>query len=203
MRLGVLGGTFDPVHVGHLLVAEQVRECLQLDEVLFVPAGQPWFKMGQRVTCARHRLAMLELAVVGNLRCRVSDMEIRRPGPSYTADTLEELGRERGGEVELYVIVGLDALNQMHRWHEPQRVLDLATVVGIARPGVEDRDRDSLDSIRRGASKEVMVLKGLRIDISASDIRQRVSRGLSIRYRVPDEVASYIHEHGLYRGYCW
>ena len=201
MKLGVFGGTFDPIHLGHLIVAEEVRERLGLDEVMFVPAGQPWLKSDVAVTDARHRLAMVERATEATPYFTVSDVEIRRSGPSYTSDTLEELTRSLGGGVDFYVIVGLDALGEVDRWQRPRRMLELSTLVGVVRPGAEELDRGPLDSVYPGASKEVLVIDGPLIGISGTEIRARVRDGLSIRHRVPAQVEAYIHGHGVYATY--
>ena len=200
MKLGVFGGTFDPVHTGHLIVAQEAMARLRLDEILFVPAGRPWLKEGHELTDARHRLDMVELAVKGTPGFRVSGMEIERPGPSYTADTLKRLKKDRGSDTDLYVIVGLDALNELDRWHKPGLVFELAVVVGKARPGAQQVDSDVLESVRKSASDEVVLIEGPVIDISGTDIRRRVSEGLPIRYLVPESVEAYIREHGLYGG---
>ena len=198
MRIGIFGGTFDPIHNGHLAVAEYVRTEMVLDQVLFIPAGRPWFKEGQTVTDGKHRLEMTRLAVADNPHFVVSDMEVRRGGPTYTVDTLAGLRRELGGGVDFYFILGIDALNELPRWRRPRDVLDMATVVGIARPGAEAVDRAALESIRDGASDEVMILDGPLIDISAADIRRRMSEGLSVRGIIPQAVEDYAKRHVLY-----
>ncbi len=198
MKLGIFGGTFDPVHMGHLIVAEEARQRLGLDEVVFVPAGQPWLKSGLEITDAGHRLAMLELAVAPNPYFRLSDTEVRRPGPSYTVDTLEEMVAGRGDGPELYVIVGLDALAELGRWWRPQRLLELGTLVAVARPGFQDLDRAAVESVRPGASDQVLVIDEPLIGISGTEIRRRVAEGLSIKHRVPAPVEAYIYERGLY-----
>jgi nicotinate-nucleotide adenylyltransferase len=186
------------VHLGHLIVAEEVMARLGLGEVLFVPAGRPWFKDGQQVTGARHRLAMVRLAVEGEINLHISEAEVARPGPSYTADTLEHLKRERGAETDLYVVVGLDALAEIDRWHRPERVLELCTLVGVARPGSDTLDRSALDSVAAGAGASVILVDGPMIGISSTEIREKVAGGKSVRYLVPPAVETYIHEHGLY-----
>lgn len=196
-RVGVFGGTFDPIHLGHLIAAEDARERLGLDEVLFIPAGQPWFKAGAAVSAAQHRLAMARLAVKGNPRFRVSDIEIRRPGPSYTIDTLEALAAERPG-AELYVLLGLDALREMRRWRDPGRVFAMARVVGMARPGAS-LDFAELDAAAPDAVHRALIVDGPRVDISGTDIRRRIAAGLSVRYRLPSDVADYARRHGLYK----
>ncbi len=199
MRLGIFGGAFDPVHMGHLVIAEYVREILGLDRVLFVPAGEPWFKTGQYVTDGHHRLEMVSLAIADNPHFDGSDIELQRDGPSYTFDTLTALRKEVGDSPEFVVILGIDALNELHRWHRAAKVLDMTTVVGVGRPGAIEVDRAALDSVRAGASDEVTIIEGPLIDVSATDIRQRVFEGRSIRYRVPDAVGEYIYRHRLYR----
>ena len=199
MKLGVFGGTFDPIHTGHLIVADQARASLGLDEMLFVPAGRPWLKDEQPVTEASHRLRMVELAVAPDPCFRASDMEVERPGPTYSADTLKELKDALGSDSEFYLIVGMDALNEVGRWHQPEQVFELSTVVAVPRPGTERLDSAELDAVRQGVSKKVVVLDGPLIGISSTEIRRRVGRGLSIRYLVPESVDAYIAEHGLYR----
>ena len=196
MRLGVFGGTFDPIHTGHLIVAEDARAALSLDEVLFVPAGEPWFKSYRRITPARHRLAMVRLAIEGNPHFSATDVEIARSGPSYTVDTLAPLRQERP-DAELFVILGVDALREIDRWHEPRRLFQTAQVVGMARPGAS-LDPSVLNAAIPGASDRLRILDSALIDISGTDIRRRASDGESLRYRVPPSVAAYIRAEGLY-----
>lgn len=200
MRLGIFGGTFDPIHIGHLIVADHLYERLRLGRVLFIPAGEPWFKTRQYVTDGHHRLEMVTLAITANLHLEASDVELRRTGPTYTVDTLTALREEMGDEAEFFVIAGSDALNELHRWHRVADVLDMATVVGVGRPSAIEVDKMALDSIRDGASDEISIIDGPLIGVSATDIRQRVSQGRSIRYLVPRVVEEYIYRHGLYRG---
>lgn len=199
MRLGIFGGTFDPVHTGHLIVAEFFREVLFIDRVLFVPAGEPWFKTGQYITDGNHRLEMVKLAIADNPHFAASDIELRRDGPTYTFDTLTTLRDQVSDGTEFTVILGVDALNELHRWHRAVDVLNMASVVGVTRPGATKVDRAALDSIREGASDDVTIVDGSLIDISATDIRVRVSEGRSIKYRVPQAVDEYIYRHGLYQ----
>ena len=198
MKLGVFGGTFDPVHVGHLMVAEDARVELGLDTVLFITAGEPWLKAGRPLSAARHRVEMVRRAVLDNPGFRESSMEVDRPGPSYSVDTLEALREGPVGDVDLFLLVGLDALRELGRWHRPQRIFELSTVVGIARPGAEKIDRDALDRISLQAGQDVVILDKRLVNVSSSDIRSRVSAGQSIRYLVPETVEEYICEHGLY-----
>ena len=197
MRLGVFGGTFDPVHTGHLVAAETALEAADLDSVMFVPAGEPWLKDGEVVGTKRDRMRMVELAIEGNDRFMPSDMELQRPGPTYSVDTLEELRNQRPGD-QLFLIAGMDALADFGRWSRPQRVIELATLVGVARPGHGRLDRVQLDGIRPGAAGQVIVAEGPLLDVSATDLRQRFIRGASVRYLVPEAVERYIYENGLY-----
>ena len=197
MRLGVFGGTFDPVHAGHLVAAETAREAATLDAVMFVPAGQPWLKDGDVLGGKRDRMRMVELAIEGNSQFLASDMELHRPGPTYSADTLEELVDRRPGD-ELFLIVGMDALGDFDRWSRPRRVLELAKLVAVARPGHSGLDAAQLDGISPGASGNVIAAVGPVIGVSATDVRRRLGRGASIRYLVPKAVESYIYRHGMY-----
>ena len=199
MRLGIFGGTFDPIHNGHLIVAEHVRKELDLARVLFIPASRPWFKAEQDLTDAKHRLEMVRLANGGqSLTFEVSDIETHREGPTYTVDTLVALREEMGGSVDFYLILGVDALNELHRWRRPCEVLDMATVVGVARAGAVSADRAALESIREGASDEVVLLGGPLVDISAADVRRRMAEGLSVKGLIPQAVEDYTKRHSLY-----
>ena len=198
MKLGVFGGTFDPVHNGHLAAAEHARTEVDLDQVLFIPAGQPWFKAGRIVSDAEHRLEMTRIATAGNPHFTVSDMEVLRDGPTYTIDTLAALRQEMGAGVEFCVILGADALNELHRWRRPAAVLGMATVVGVMRAGTDAVDRAALESIRDGASDEVIIVDGPLVDISAADVRQRMKEGLSVRGLIPPGVEDYAKRYGLY-----
>ncbi len=198
LRVGVFGGTFDPVHVGHLIAAERATELLHLDKMLFVPAGEPWFKAGEPVTDAGHRLNMVRLAVESNPRFSVSDVEVVRPGPSYTIDTLEKLHEDAPPGTEFFLVLGLDALAEIHRWRSPERVFELATVVGVSRPGAEF-DSAILRDIFPSAAERVIMLDVPMVDVGATELRRRAAEGNSLRYLVPDSVERYIREHGLYR----
>ena len=197
MRLGVFGGTFDPVHTGHLVAAETARQAADLDSIMFVPAGEPWLKDGEVVGAKKDRMRMVELAIDGNNRFIGSDMEMRRPGQTYSADTLEALRDQRPGD-QLFLIVGMDALDDFGRWSRPQRILKLATLLGIARPGYNRPDPPNLEDIWPGVSRDVIVAEGPLLDVSSTDIRGRLGRGASVRYLVPEVVERYIYENGLY-----
>lgn len=198
MNIGLLGGTFDPVHVGHLIIAEEVRLKLALDEVLFIPTGQPWLKSERSVASGEHRLEMLKLAISSNPHFKVSTIELERPGPSYSVDTASALKDELGAEVELYFIVGFDALAELPIWKELSRLLDLCQVVGVRRPGYAELDWRSLEQAIPGVSSRVIVVDVPQIDISSTQIRERVAKGLSIRYLVPEAVEGYISKNRLY-----
>jgi len=198
--IGVLGGTFDPVHWGHLAIGESARESLGLSRVLFVPAGRPPHKAAGAVTRAEHRVAMLGAAVADNPAFEVSRIEVDRRGPSYTADTLADLGDDRSiGHSELWFILSEEALAGLPTWHRPDLILDLACLAVVPRAG-RDRVTESWVSERfPGRESRFRWIDGPAIDVSASDIRARASTGRSIRYLVPRAVDAYIAHHGLYR----
>ena len=190
VRVGVLGGTFDPVHNGHLALAAAAREELALDEVLFVPAGLPWRKASREISSDEDRLAMLRLALADEPAYRISMLELERDGPSYTGDTLEALHAERPDD-ELLFLMGEDALTDLPNWVRPERIVDLAKLA-VARRADGGH----------GASggERVVWLKMPLVPVSATDVRERVRRGESIDGMVPLPVAKYIRERGLYRG---
>ena len=198
MRIGILGGTFDPVHLGHLLIAEESRISLGLDQVLFVPAGRPWLKEGQPLTEARHRVRMVELAIASNPHFQVRRNEVDRPGLTYTVDTLAELRSELPAETELFFILGLDAFESFHRWKEPERILELCRLVVVSRPGYADETRDALLAPYRDQADRICLLPVHSVDFSATEIRRRAARGISFRYQAPEAVEGYIVEQGLY-----
>jgi len=198
MNIGVLGGTFDPVHNGHLIVAEEVKTRLNLAEIIFVPAGQPWLKADKPISPAEHRLQMLRLAIADKPYFKLSSIEIERTGPSFTVDTIAELRGQLGSEDELFFIFGWDSLAELPQWREPSRLIKMCYLVAVPRPGYPRPKLKALEVIIRGLSQRVMLMKEPEIDISASAIRERVARGLSIRHLVPEPVNRYIKEHGLY-----
>jgi nicotinate-nucleotide adenylyltransferase len=196
LRLGVLGGTFDPAHLGHLILGEVARQELALDRVVFVPAGQPWRKDGREIAPGADRLQMLRLATEGNPAFEVSMLEIDRPGPSYTEVTLKALQDENPG-AELFFILGGDALTDFPHWHDPQRIAQLATLA-VAKRGDAALAAEAEVGLP-GVHARLCHLRMPRVDINATAIRENVREGRSIRYLVPDAVAAYIKERGLYR----
>ena len=199
MKIGVFGGTFDPIHLGHLIVADEARETLGLDEVLFIPAGRPWVKAGTLVSAACHRMATVAIADRPTPWFRALDLDVKRPGPTYTVDTLLELRSRLGEKADLYLILGLDSVQDMARWHQPAQIFELCTVVGMSRPGVLDLDHAALEDVATNAAARVILLEGPQVSLSGTDLRRRVGEGRSITYRVPEAVEAYIYEHGLYR----
>jgi nicotinate-nucleotide adenylyltransferase len=199
-RIGVFGGSFDPVHMGHLTIAQDAVEQLELNRLIFVPAAVPPHKQDKTLVEGRHRLEMLQLATEANLSFEVSDMELRRGGVSYTFDTIKQVQFEHPG-AELFFIIGLDSLAELHLWRNIEPLLELCTVVPFARGG-EDPARIAEQIQLSNVWKTKLLERLIRIheiEISASDIRMRQAEGLSIRYLVPPEVEMYIAEHHLYR----
>jgi len=202
MRIGLFGGSFNPVHAGHLIASRAVAEHLRLDKLYLVPAAVPPHKVPKNLADATHRLEMLRLATRGESLFEVSDLEINRPGPSYTIVTVEEFRRRLGGSAELFWIIGADSLAELANWYQAERLVDTCRIVTAARPGWDRPDLSALAGRLRPEQIERLkadVLATPRIDISASEIRRRVAAGLSVRYLVPDAVAEYIAAHGLYR----
>jgi len=198
MNIGVLGGTFDPVHNGHLIVAEEAKTRLNLAEIIFVPAGQPWLKADRPISSAEHRLQMLRLALADKPYFKLSTLEIERTGPSYTVDTIAELRDKLGSEDELFFILGWDSLAELPQWREPSRLIKMCYLVAVPRLGCPRPKLKTLEVSIPGLSQRVMLIDKPKIDISASAIRERVARGLSVRHLVPEPVNRYIKEHKLY-----
>jgi len=199
MNIGILGGTFDPVHIGHLAVADEAASRLGLAEVLFVPAGKPWLKADAKILPAEHRLKMVKLAIADKPRFKLSTIEVEREGSTYTVDTIAELRRQFGAGDELFFIIGWDNLADLPRWRQPERLSSMCRLVAVPRVGYPVPDLGSLEAVIPGLSQRVIMLDKPEIDISASVIRERVRRGLSISRLVPEAVARYIKEQGLYR----
>ncbi len=196
--VGIMGGTFDPIHVGHLAVAEEAREALVLDRVLFVPAGQPPHKLPGSVTPARDRVAMVELAIAGNPAFELSTLEIERVGPSFTVDTVEAVARADPGAT-LHLILSAETFAELPTWHEPERLFEAARMAVVPREGYPAPDPAWLGRAFPGREDLVDYLEGPRLGLSSTALRARVAAGRSIRYLVPPAVEAYIAEHQLYR----
>jgi len=196
MRLGLFGGTFDPIHLGHLILAEQCRESCGLGRVWFVVAGEPPHKRGGRTGVA-HRLEMARIAVAGHPAFAVSEIETRRPCPHYSVETLESVCRDNPGE-ELLFLIGADSLADLVSWREPARIAQLATIVVVNRPGIEEVDAANLPDFGPG-SHPLLSVTIPPIGIASTDLRQRLAEGRSIRFLVPRGVEAYIEAQGLYR----
>ena len=193
MRIGVLGGTFDPIHIAHLLLAEQAREQLVLDKVLLIPAGDPWRKAGRDISPAELRLEMVRHAAAGNPYLEVDAREVRREGATYTVETLRELRQEIDADDDLFLILGEDALADLPNWHQPEDLATYATIAVAPREGVVSPRTLPFDP----ASIERIDMP--LVDVSATDLRRRVRLGRSLRYMVPDVVREFIQERGLYQ----
>lgn len=201
-RIGVLGGTFDPVHYGHLVIAEEVYATLNLDEMVFIPTGQPPHKTNEVITSAEHRLAMLELAIASNPHFTISRVDVDRPGPSYTVDTLRLLHEQQGEETAIYFVIGADSLEYFLTWRDPAGILEQLThLVAVRRPGYNESQEyyDRLEARLPGIKQRLLVVEAPQFEISATDLRLRVAEGRPIKYQTPESVEQYIIECGLYQ----
>ena len=198
MRLGLFGGTFDPVHIGHLILAQAVHEELKLDEVWFLPSGCPPHKYSDQISPENNRSEMLEFAIAGDPRFKINKMEFERGGPTYTYETLEILSKEQPDD-ELFFIIGADSLKDFPGWKFPEKIIEMATIVAVNRGSLSE---DHMNKIKLSlpeklrAHVEVVAMPG--IDLSSTEIRYRVQEGKSIRYMVPNAVEAYIRKHELY-----
>jgi nicotinate-nucleotide adenylyltransferase len=204
-RVGVFGGTFDPVHLGHLILAEQCREAGRLDEVWFVPAGKPPHKQDHEITRFEQRVEMIELAIAGQPAFRVDAVERELSGITYTAAVLEELHRRHPGD-ELFLLIGSDSLNDLPLWYQPQRVVASAALLVMLRTRHPAQSAEQLRQALHLPAETPLHIEYVPqppvIDIASHDLRQRVREGRSIRYLVPRAVECYIQEKGLYRAVC-
>lgn len=198
-RVGIMGGTFDPIHIGHLVIAEAAREQLALSEVIFIPAAQPPHKAGREVAPAGHRLHLVQLATESNPFFRVLDVEMKREGPSYSYDTLRALVETHGESTDFYFIVGGDEMNTILTWHRISELFALCRFAAARRQGVPL----SLLEVRERLGEEVLArihpVQAPELEISSTDIRRRLCEGRSIRYLVPEKVEAYICKEGLYQ----
>ncbi len=198
-RIAIMGGTFDPIHHGHLITAEAVREAMDIGTMVFIPAAVPPHKLDREVTPAEHRLRMTELATASNPHFRVSDIELRRQGPSYTIDTIRALQKQYPEDTTFYFIIGADAINELTTWHEVDTLITMCHFIAATRQGTSF-DAEGLYA-RFGERGRAHIHRALtpHIEISSTDIRSRVREGRSIRYLVPQVVREYIEKEGLYR----
>lgn len=200
-RVGIFGGTFDPVHLGHLVLAEQCREQGRLDEVWFVPSARPPHKLGRPLTPFGQRIEMLSLAVAGNPAFRIEPSEKDRPGPSFTVDTLADFGR-RYAACDFFLLIGTDTLKDLPTWRDPAGVVERAALLVGSRPGWPVLSAERLRAelgLPEGAALRVQHVEAPLIDIASRDLRDRAARGRSLRYLVPRAVEVYIEDRGLYR----
>ncbi|MCA8988849.1 MAG: nicotinate-nucleotide adenylyltransferase [Planctomycetaceae bacterium] len=199
MRRGIFGGTFDPVHYGHLILAETCRDTCLLDEVIWLPTFQSPFKSGSQPTDARHRLAMIDLAIAGVAEFRIDPREINRKQVSYTVETLTEMKAEFP-EDELFFLIGADSLRDLPSWKEPERIVSLATIVAVNRQaGQLGRIQSDFEALPESIRERVQIVNMPEIGISATDLRERVEAKSSIRFLTPRPVERYIAENNLYR----
>jgi nicotinate-nucleotide adenylyltransferase len=194
-----MGGTFDPIHLGHLAIAEQARTQLNMTEVIFVPAGDPYFKKSADITSPLHRVSMLTLALLDKACFSVSLIEIERSGPSYAVDTIGKLKERFRTEDDLFFILGWDSLLTLPLWYQPKRLMGLCRFVAALRPGFPQSGIQDLENKLPGIAERIVVLANPLIDISSTQIRDSVRNGLSIDNQVPPKVAEYIKIHGLYQ----
>lgn len=198
MRIGVLGGTFDPPHIGHLVIAQEALTQLKLLQVIFAPTRQPPHKRANDLTPIEHRLAMLRLAIAPHPNFVLSRVDVDREGPTYTVDTLRLLQQQLDADADWYFIMGMDSLANLPMWHTPERLIQLCKLAVFRRPGFE-ANLDELERALPDLRARVEFIPAPRLEIAASDLQRRVRAGLSIAHLVPDAVAAYIAEHRLYR----
>lgn len=191
MKIGLFGGTFDPIHIGHLIIAETVKDTLKLDKIIFIPAANPPHKLGKRITDSRHRLSMIQMAIVDHKDFQLSEIEIAHKSSSYSTETVQ-LFLDLYPSDELLFLIGGDSLKELHTWHEPDRLLKMIKIVVVQRPGI------NLKKVSSCFLDQVIFVDAPLIGISSSNIRQNILEQRSIRYLVPDSVADYIHENKLY-----
>ena len=196
-RVGLLGGTFDPIHIGHLIIGEEARTRLELDTVLFIPSRHPWRKEGREIAPEGDRLAMVAAAIAGNPCFAASSVDLNRPGPTYSVDTVRDVRRQEPA-AELFLILGYDALLDLPNWRDPRLLVESAHIVAMLRPSYWV-DWAAVEQVAPDARQHITVLEMPGVGISSSEVRRRVASGRSIRYWVPDGVSAYIAERGLYR----
>lgn len=196
-RVGIFGGTFDPIHMGHLIVAETIMDEFHLDKVVFIPAAVPPHKLDKRISLAKHRYMMTMLATCSNPRFQVSDMEMHRQGPSYSRDTLAQLIEEHGRDTEFYFIVGADSVENLHTWNRIDELLTMCHFIGASRPGCMP-DMEKIAQRFGPLAEKIHCLETPELEISSTEIRHRVGQKRTIRYIVPETVEQYIYKEKLY-----
>jgi nicotinate-nucleotide adenylyltransferase len=194
-RIGMMGGTFDPIHLGHLAIADDVRDALALERILFVPAGTPPHKPAAEVTPVEHRVAMVAAAIADNPAFELSRIEVDRAGPSYTVDTVEQLAADH----EVTVILSAETFHELPTWHAPDRLFAAARVAVVPREGYPAPDPAWLSTTFPGREDRVTYVGAPHLGVSSTGIRARIAAGRTVRYLVPPAVAAYIADHGLYR----
>jgi len=199
MRIGVLGGAFDPIHLGHLSIAQEAKEKASLSKILFVPTGTPWMKNATEISPARYRLEMAKIAIAGNPYFEVSPLEIEREGISYTVHTLEEIKKEQGAEAEIFLILGMDSIMQISEWKNPEKIKKICTVIAIGRPG-SPRSSAIAEERKQWLGDKAIWIEEVSIEIASSEIRRSVGKSENISHLVPKGVEEYIHKTGLYQG---
>jgi nicotinate-nucleotide adenylyltransferase len=197
-RLGILGGTFDPIHIGHLILAEEARDLLGLDQVLLAPAADPPHKREQGKSLATHRIKMVELAIADNPHLALSRIDVDRPGPHYTLDMMRLLQAQHGPGVEFFFLMGLDSLVDLPTWHRPAELMQQCRLIAFSRPDA-DFDWTVLEAALPGVRQRVGLLPMPLMQISSRDLRQRAQQGRPLRYQVLPQIEQYIHEQRLYR----
>ncbi len=202
MRIGILGGTFDPPHIGHLILAEEAWAQLELDRVLLVPAGDPPHKRGQPLSPAFHRVRMVELAIADNPHLELSRVDVERPGPHYTIDMIHILRERFPPGTELFFLMGLDSLAELPRWHRAAELIAACRLVALSRPDVR-LNWAELEAALPGIRQRVILLDMPELEIASHVLQQRVRQGRPIRYQVVPAVEAYIYRHGLYRSPSW
>lgn len=198
-RIGLMGGTFDPVHLAHLHIAEESRQAFALDEVRFIPAAQPPHKQDKKIASARQRIKMVELAIAGNPAFVLDLLEMQRQGPSYSWLTVQELKVRMGQETELYFITGSDSINDLPTWNHAKDLVAACHFIGTTRPEVPFNEQVLQNFFGHELRQRIHELRIPRMEISSTLIRERVARGQSIRYLVPEKVADFIEKEGLYQ----
>lgn len=196
-RVGIFGGTFDPIHMGHLIVAETIMDEFHLDKVVFIPAAVPPHKLDKQISPAKHRYMMTMLATCSNPRFQVSDMEMHRQGPSYSRDTLAQLIDEHGRDTEFYFIVGADSVENLHTWNRIDELLTMCHFIGASRPGCMP-DMEKIAQRFGPLAEKIHCLETPELEISSTEIRHRVGQKRTIRYIVPETVEQYIYKEKLY-----